>query len=52
VFLPEYARAAPSDGASTRFRLPSALSDAAGEYRATVRDVLSGAAAEATVRLE
>jgi hypothetical protein len=52
VFLPEYARVARSEGASTRFRLPSALSDGAGEYRVTVRDVLSGAAAEATVRLE
>jgi hypothetical protein len=52
AFLPEYARVTPSDGASTRFRLPSALSDTAGEYRVSVRDVLSGASAEATVRLE
>ncbi len=52
AFLPEYARVTPSDGASTRFRLPSALSDPAGEYRVSVRDVLSGAAAEATLRLE
>jgi glycosyl hydrolase family 42 (putative beta-galactosidase) len=52
AFLPEYARVALWQGSSARFRLPSALSDAGGEYRVTVRDVLSGAAAEATVRLE
>jgi glycosyl hydrolase family 42 (putative beta-galactosidase) len=52
ALMPEYARVAPSEGASARFRLASAMSDAAGQYRVTVRDVLSGAAAEATVRLE
>ena len=34
------------------FALPSALNDPAGEYRIRVTDVLSGASAETTLRLE
>ncbi len=52
VFLPEYARTTVAEGPSTTFVLPSALNDAAGEYRLRVTDVLSGASAEATLRLE
>ena len=40
------------DGATAAFVLPSALDDAPGEYRVRVTDVLSGASAEATLRLE
>jgi protein involved in polysaccharide export with SLBB domain len=52
AFLPEYARVTVEDGARATFVLPSALSDPAGEYRLRVGDVLSGASAEATLRLE
>jgi hypothetical protein len=52
AFLPEYARVTVEDGARATFVLPSALSDPAGEYRLRVSDVLSGASAEATLRLE
>lgn len=49
---PEYARVSVEDGPAARFVLPSALNDAAGEYRVRVADVLGGASAEATLRLE
>jgi hypothetical protein len=40
------------DGPSATFAFPSALNDPAGEYRVRVTDVLTGASAEATLRLE
>jgi len=40
------------EGATATFTLPSALNDLAGEYHLRVADVLTGAAAEATVLLE
>jgi hypothetical protein len=43
---------AVEDGQSATFTLPSALNDPAGEYRVRVTDVLSGATAEAVLRLE
>jgi hypothetical protein len=52
VFLPEYARTEVELGPSASFVLPSALDDPAGEYRVGVIDVLAGASAEATLRLE
>jgi hypothetical protein len=52
VFLPEYADVVVAEGPPAPFVLPSALSDVAGEYRVRVSDVLSGAAAEARLRLE
>ncbi len=52
AFLPEYARVTVEDEVRTTFVLPSALSDPPGEYRLRVSDVLSGASAEATLRLE
>jgi hypothetical protein len=52
VFRPEYAQVTVEDGASATFALPSALDDAPGGYRVQVTDVLSGASAEATLRLE
>ncbi len=52
AFRPEYARVTVEDGPSATFVLPSALNDPAGEYRVRVTDVLSGASAEATLRLE
>jgi hypothetical protein len=51
-FLPEYARITVAEGPGATFVVPSALNDAAGEYRLRVTDVLSGASAEATLRLE
>jgi len=51
-FLPEYAGCAPVEGTSASFVLPSASSDPPGEYRLRATDVLSGARAEATVRLK
>jgi len=52
AFRPEYARVTVEDGPSAAFALPSALNDPAGEYRIRVTDVLSGASAETTLRLE
>jgi hypothetical protein len=52
AFFPEYARATVVDGLSATFDLPSALNDPLGEYRIRVTDVLSGASAETTLRLE
>jgi hypothetical protein len=52
TFLPEYARTTVEEGASADFVLPSALNDAPGEYRLDVTDVLSGASARTTLRLE
>jgi hypothetical protein len=49
---PEYTRVTVEDAARARFVLPSALDDAAGEYRVRVSDVLGGASAEASLRLE
>jgi hypothetical protein len=49
---PEYARADVEAGSSAVYTLPSALNDPPGEYRVRVGDVLSGATAEATLRLE
>ncbi len=49
---PEYARVAVEDGPQATFTLPSALNDPAGEYRVRVTDVLTGASAETTLRLE
>ena len=49
---PEYARVTVEEGPSATFTLPSALNDAAGEYRLQVTDVLTGASAEATLSLE
>jgi hypothetical protein len=52
AFLPEYARVSVAEGSSTSFTLASAVNDAPGEYRLRVGDVLSGATAEAVLRLE
>lgn len=52
AFLPEYARVTVEDGPSVAFVLPSALDDPAGAYRVRVTDVLTGASAETSVRLE
>ena len=52
AFRPEYARVSVEEGAEARFVLPSALNDPAGEYRVHVSDVLSGASAAASLRLE
>jgi hypothetical protein len=49
---PEYAQVTVEQGPEATFALPSALSDPAGEYRVRVSDVLSGATAEAGLRLE
>jgi len=40
---PAYARNVPAPGGVADLRLPLAVSDAAGEWTLTVRDVLSGA---------
>jgi hypothetical protein len=40
------------EGPEATFVLPSARNDPAGEYRVRVSDVLSGASAEASLRLE
>jgi hypothetical protein len=52
TFLPEYAQVALAEGGPARFVLPSALDDPPGEYRLRVADVLTGASAETTLRLE
>jgi hypothetical protein len=52
AFLPEYAGHAVTEGPRASFVLPSALSDPPGEYRLQATDVLSGARAEATLRLK
>jgi hypothetical protein len=52
AFLPEYARVSVAEGSSASFTLPSAVNDPPGEYRLRVGDVLSGATAEAVLRLE
>jgi hypothetical protein len=51
-FRPEYARNAVVEGGELALVLPSALNDPAGEYRLEATDVLSGATAKATLRLE
>ena len=48
AFRPEYAQVTVEEGPAATFVLPSALNDAAGEYRVRVTDVLSGASAEAS----
>ncbi len=52
AFLPQYAQVTLAEGGSPRFVLPSALDDPPGEYRLRVADVLTGASAETTLRLE
>jgi hypothetical protein len=52
AFRPEYAQVTVENGRTATFTLPSALNDPAGEYRVRVADVLTGAWAETTVRLE
>jgi hypothetical protein len=52
AFRPEYAQVVVEEGPGATFTLPSALNDPAGEYRVRVTDVLSGASAEAALRLE
>jgi len=52
AFRPEYAQVMIEEGATATFTLPSALNDPAGEYHLRVADVVTGAAAEATVLLE
>jgi len=52
VFRPEYSEVTVEDGPDAKFTLPSALNDPAGEYRVRVADVLTGASAETTLRLE
>jgi hypothetical protein len=52
TFRPEYARVTVEVGPRAPFTLPSALDDPAGEYRLRATDVLTGASAEATLRLE
>jgi hypothetical protein len=52
AFRPEYSRVTVEEGEAATFALPFALDDPAGEYRVRVTDVLSGASAEATLRLE
>lgn len=49
---PEYAQVTVVEEPAATFTLPSALNDAAGEYRLQVTDVLTGASAETTLRLE
>lgn len=51
AFLPESARNVVVEKGEGTFLLPSALSDAAGSYRVTATDVVTGARAEATVEL-
>jgi hypothetical protein len=51
-FLPEYAANVITDGGAARYVLPSALDDAAGAYAVVATDVLTGARAEARLRLE
>ncbi len=52
AFRPEYAQVTVEEKPQAAFTLPSALNDPAGEYRIRVGDVLSGASAETTLRLE
>jgi hypothetical protein len=52
AFRPEYAQVTVDEGPKATFTLPSAVNDPAGEYRVRVSDVLSGASAETTLRLE
>jgi hypothetical protein len=52
TFRPEYAQVTIKEGPSAGFILPTALNDPAGEYRIRVTDVLSGASADTTLRLE
>ena len=49
---PEYALNAIAEGPELALVLPSALNDPIGEYRLKATDVLSGATAEAALRLE
>jgi hypothetical protein len=52
TFRPEYAQVTIKEGPSAEFVLPAALNDPTGEYRIRVTDVLSGASADTTLRLE
>jgi hypothetical protein len=52
AFRPEYAQVTVEEGPPAAFVLPSALNDPAGAYRIRVTDVLTGASAETTLRLE
>jgi hypothetical protein len=52
TFRPEYSRVSVEERPEATFTLPSALNDPPGDYRVRVADVLTGSAAEATVRLE
>ena len=52
AFLPEYAGHVVAEGPRASFVLPSALSDPPGDYRLEATDVLSGARAEAMLRLK
>jgi hypothetical protein len=52
AFRSEYAQVSVEETKEATFVLPSALYDPAGEYRVRVTDVLSGASAEASLRLE
>jgi hypothetical protein len=52
AFRPEYAQVTVVEQPEATFTLPSALNDPAGDYRIRAADVLTGASAEATVRLE
>jgi hypothetical protein len=51
-FRPEYAANILFDGATGRFTVPTAQSDAAGRYRITLADVITGAATTLEVVLE
>jgi hypothetical protein len=49
---PEYSHVTVEDRPQATFTLPTALNDTTGEYRIRVADVLTGASAETTLRLE
>ncbi len=51
-FIPAYAKNLLLENASGSVVLPSALNDPAGEYAVRVTDVVTGATAEAKVRLK
>jgi hypothetical protein len=52
TFLPEYGQVTVDEGSKATFTLPLALNDPTGHYHVQVTDVLTGASAEATLRLE
>jgi hypothetical protein len=52
TFRPEYAQVTVDDATAATFTLPSALNDPPGEYHIRVADVLTGASADTTLRLE